>query len=145
MRKYGYFVVLSVLALFLTMSCNIGLGEAVDTQEPKIDISYPPISAVVRDDFVLGGNWSDDGSISSINITVQRADTKETKFTTIAQISAEEKTWKAEIPVENLLDGTPLRHIGMDKMRRQISYARICRGVRIWRLPAKIICKMGQS
>ncbi len=106
MRKYGYFVVLSVLALFLTMSCNIGLGEAVDTQEPKIDISYPPISAVVRDDFVLGGNWSDDGSISSINITVKQADTKETKFTTNAQISAEEKTWKAEIPVENLLDGT---------------------------------------
>lgn len=106
MRKYGYFVVLSVLALFLTMSCNIGLGEAVDTQEPKIDISYPPISAVVRDDFVLGGSWSDDGSISSINITVKRADTKETKFTTNAQISAEEKTWKAEIPVENLLDGT---------------------------------------
>lgn len=105
MRKYGYVVVLSVLALFMTMSCDIGLGEAVDTQEPKLDISYPPISAVVRGDFVLGGNWSDDNEVASINIEVKRADTKETKFTTSAIVSAD-KTWKADIPVNNLLDGT---------------------------------------
>lgn len=42
-------------SLALVLSCDIGLGHAVDTEAPSLTIEYPPASAVVMDNFKLSG------------------------------------------------------------------------------------------
>ena len=59
-----------VILLVSIVSCEVGLGSAVDTQPPSVSISYPPSLSVIRDSFVFAGNWSDDRSIESIFVEV---------------------------------------------------------------------------
>ena len=66
-------IILSVL-----FSCNVGLGDAVDTEVPKVEITYPPASKVVRDWFYLAGTCSDDKGVASISVSAVNTGTKET-------------------------------------------------------------------
>ncbi len=60
------------ILITLFYSCEIGLGAAVDTQPPKIEIQNPPVDAVIRDNFALGGIYDDDGSIKSVKAVLTR-------------------------------------------------------------------------
>ena len=60
------------ILITLFYSCEIGLGAAVDTQPPKIEIQNPPVDAVIRDNFALGGTFDDDGSIKSVRAILTR-------------------------------------------------------------------------
>lgn len=60
------------ILITLFYSCEIGLGAAVDTQPPKIEIQNPPVDAVIRDNFALGGTFDDDGSIKSVRAVLTR-------------------------------------------------------------------------
>ncbi|MCQ2248162.1 MAG: hypothetical protein MJZ50_04040 [Treponema sp.] len=62
---------LAALPLLSTLSCDIGLGESVDTEAPVLSIDYPKVGVVIRDSFVLKGTWSDDKSLASLQISVQ--------------------------------------------------------------------------
>ena len=62
----------SVILMFT--SCEIGLGEAVDTEPPSLEIACPVSDAVIRDAFRLAGTWSDDGSIAELTVTLERTD-----------------------------------------------------------------------
>ncbi len=61
--------VLSIISIFV--SCGeVGLGASIDVEAPKISITYPPASSVVRDSFVLAGTCSDDKSVSKIIVNI---------------------------------------------------------------------------
>ena len=64
----------SVIASFI--SCEVGLGPAVDVESPDVVISTPPTSAVIRDKFAIAGTWSDDGSIKGLDVTLRNTSTK---------------------------------------------------------------------
>lgn len=90
-----------VLALssLLVFSCgeDSGLGASVDTEAPKIEITYPPLAACIRDTFKLAGTCDDDKNVSKILITVTDTNTKEPVDTVIATIDSDGKKWQADI------------------------------------------------
>ena len=64
-------ILLYVVCIFLIISCEIGLGAAVDTEAPTVAITSPQAGSVIRDTFAVKGSWSDDGAISSIKVTLE--------------------------------------------------------------------------
>lgn len=63
-----------LLSLLVFSSCEMGLGAAVDTEIPTVDIQYPPQNAIVRDTFKIAGICHDDLGVSSIKVTVTNTD-----------------------------------------------------------------------
>jgi hypothetical protein len=88
---------LSVLAsaglILLSTTCNVGLGESVDTQAPKLGITYPPESAVIRGSFVLAGNCEDDKSVKSVSVVFRTSDESLSFGPYEAEVSGS-KSWK---------------------------------------------------
>lgn len=63
----------------LIPTCDVGLGEAVDTTAPTLSISYPPDSAVIRDWFVIAGSCDDDKLVTSVSVNLTNIKTSESK------------------------------------------------------------------
>ncbi len=61
---------LSIFSLFVFTNCEVGLGEAVDTESPTVTISYPPRASVVRENFILAGTANDDKGVSRVEVSV---------------------------------------------------------------------------
>lgn len=66
-----------IAALLLASSCKIGLGEAVDTERPTLEITYPPKAAVIRGSFILAGTCGDDHGITEVSVNLQNTSTRE--------------------------------------------------------------------
>ena len=103
-----------LLSEFIFFSCEVGLGEAVDTEAPKLTIDYPEAKAIVRDGFVLAGTCSDDIAVTKVvvsildeeNKTVTGYDFKQP----IVETTIEEKQFWSVTLNEQLQDGTyPLK------------------------------------
>lgn len=80
-KKILNFLLLSsiVSAIFmLFFACSVGLGESVDTEVPKIEVTYPPASRAVRDWFLLAGTCSDDKGVDSITVSAENISTNKT-------------------------------------------------------------------
>jgi hypothetical protein len=97
--KKVFTAVISFSAVFFAVvSCDIGLGSSVDTEAPKISITYPPSGGAsntkIRKSFVLGGKWSDDKGLKSIVVSVQKnnveIDSQEAVINT-------DKTWQVTL------------------------------------------------
>ena len=89
----------------LTCSDNVGLGSSVDTEAPKVEITYPPASSRIRSTFILAGNCSDDKAVTSVDVQVLDS-TKETILKTwTATLAKDAKSWTAEIDSTQLEDG----------------------------------------
>lgn len=73
MKKFvnSFFIVLFSILFF---SCEIGLGEAVDTMPPEVAILSPDVESIIRDSFLVHGTWKDDGEIDSVSLTLTRTD-----------------------------------------------------------------------
>lgn len=98
-KKILNFLLLSSItsAIFmLFFACSVGLGESVDTEVPKIEITYPPASSPVRDWFYLAGNCSDDKGVDSIVVSAKNISTNE-NFTLGTAIPAKDGTWQIKI------------------------------------------------
>lgn len=69
-------IAIALLFIFsiFSISCEIGLGAAVDTDPPSLEIATPPVDAVIRDKFALAGDWTDDGTIASVTVKLERTD-----------------------------------------------------------------------
>lgn len=96
---------LGVVFSLLTCSDNVGLGSSVDTEAPKVEITYPPASSRIRSTFILAGNCSDDKAVTSVDVQVLDS-TKETILKTwTATLAKDAKSWTAEIDSTQLEDG----------------------------------------
>lgn len=113
-KKILNFLLLSSIgsAIFmLFFACSVGLGESVDTEVPKIEITYPPASSAVRDWFYLAGTASDDKGVASVSVSAENISTNE--ITDLGTFTPEKDgTWAVKInekdSAENykLKDGT---------------------------------------
>lgn len=80
-KKILNFLLLSSITSAISMllfACSVGLGESVDTEVPKIEITYPPASSPVRDWFLLAGTCSDDKGVDSITVSAENISTNKT-------------------------------------------------------------------
>lgn len=86
-----------ILSVFLILfSCSVGLGESVDTEVPKVEMTYPPASSAVRDWFYLAGNCSDDKGVDSISVSAKNISTNES-FPLGSATPAKDGTWQIKI------------------------------------------------
>ncbi|OJF76450.1 MAG: hypothetical protein BKP49_07065 [Treponema sp. CETP13] len=95
-KKITVFCTSIIIILFTAIainSCNIGLGESVDTESPSLAITYPPVDVVIRDEFVFSGTCSDDKGLSSVKVTVTNTDTNTSYGTFSATINEDKNTW----------------------------------------------------
>lgn len=111
MKKFA--IALLMILSIISVSCQIGLGAAVDTEPPKLAIENPSVDAIIRDNFALSGTWSDDGKIASITAKLTRTDGNGSEYEytgtfTEALIKRGSGTWRIEVPVleDSVIDGT---------------------------------------
>ena len=75
----GVGLILFVSLLFMT--CNPGLGKAVDTQPPKVAVEYPVTKSVLKGGFTMEGIATDEVKIVSCTVTFKNIKTsREYKF-----------------------------------------------------------------
>ncbi len=67
------FFIISIISI---ISCEVGLGSAVDTQPPSLTIDGPKMNAIIRESFAIKGSWNDDGSIEDVYVILKRTDGK---------------------------------------------------------------------
>lgn len=98
-KKILNFLLLSsiISAIFMLLfACSVGLGESVDTEVPKIEITYPPASSAVRDWFCLAGTASDDKGVASVSVSAENISTNE--ITDLGTFTPEKDgTWAVKI------------------------------------------------
>jgi large repetitive protein len=90
-------LIVSVLFLLPLVSCQVGLGSAVDTESPTIDITYPPASAVIKGTFTLAGTCSDDQGVSSITVTVTNTEDKTEVWSYESAAASGGKSWSVSL------------------------------------------------
>lgn len=83
----------SIAILFCIIACEVGLGAAVDTAAPTVEILYPPKNAVIRDSFVVSGTCDDDLELERVEITVTESNSKKVYGPYLATLSNENKAW----------------------------------------------------
>ncbi|WP_039924792.1 Ig-like domain repeat protein, partial [Treponema sp. JC4] len=111
----GALAALSIFVFFPT--CEIGLGESVDTEPPTGSISSPGVNAVIRDAFLLQGQWHDEAGIKQVAVELKynsEGNNKGKKYSYDATIN-KDNTWTCKIDPESktqpLVDGTYLATI----------------------------------
>ena len=90
-------VLTASFVLLLADSCSVGLGAAVDTDAPTIEISYPPKNAVIRESFIASGLCDDDIGLDYIEVTVTNTETRQVYGPYEATLSEEEDSWSIEL------------------------------------------------
>lgn len=103
----GLFVCVFVCIAFI-LSCDVGLGEAVDTYPPKLSLEYPAgDSLVIRDTFVMKGEADDETKITSVKISFSPTEGSSApagfKKSYNAELNPENKRWSCR--VNNILAG----------------------------------------
>ena len=109
--KACFFILVFLVSI---ISCEVGLGSAVDTEAPKLSIESPTVDSVIRDKFAIKGTWSDDGSIDSIVAELKRTDGYGTTIklegtnTVNETIEGKSGTWEVIVDYKeaDLKDGT---------------------------------------
>lgn len=93
-----FFLVIGISFLFMT--CDPGLGKAVDTQAPKVAINFPVTKSVLKGAFTMKGVASDEVKVASCIVTFKNIKTSDVyKFT--ANVSNDEFT----VAINNQADG----------------------------------------
>ena len=76
--KTSLFVAFSAL---IWTTCDVGLGEAVDTMAPTVSVSNPIASSVCAGPVTISGSCADDKGISAVEVVVKNTSTgKKYKF-----------------------------------------------------------------
>ena len=105
--------VLFILLSVCILSCEVGLGESVDTEAPKISITYPDAKSVIKDRFVLAGECSDDRMVTSVQVTILDSANKpvtgyELKAP-VVETGKSSQVWSVEINAKNADGSYPLK------------------------------------
>ena len=108
MKKSIFLPLTVLLSLFACVfnSCQVGLGPAVDTEPPKISITVPSDSFVVRDNFAMSGTISDDMGVTSVGVVLTNVVTKFSYPVINGTFDNEKGTWNCDInAIEKDSDG----------------------------------------
>lgn len=104
---------LLTIIILLTISCEIGLGESVDTDPPSLTIDANIADKIIRDDFALRGVYTDDGTITKLSAILKRTDGTgdPLEFTGVYEETPKKRgtgTWTINIPAKTnpIKDGT---------------------------------------
>ena len=83
-------------SIFISCGEDSGLGATIDTEAPKIAISYPnpKTNNIVMDKFVLAGTCSDDKMISRVEVSVTNLDTQKSYGNFPASVNYQANTWQ---------------------------------------------------
>lgn len=103
MRKlFGF---LFVIATFVcVLSCNVGLGESVDTEPPTVSVLYPPESSIIRDSFILSGKTEDDKEVKEVKIIVKEINGNDAKPVQTHVVKPTDDVWQVELNAKNETD-----------------------------------------
>ena len=102
------------LAVLFTAGCSeVGLGSAVDTAAPTVEIAYPPKNAIVRDSFIVSGTCDDDLFVSSVEVTVTNTSTKEVYGPYKATINLERTEWSVLLNQKNRIQSLNKVFVGV--------------------------------
>ena len=109
--KAGKFALASFILIFTNISCRIGLGEAVDTEPPAIEIIAPEADFITRSTFRMSGTCSDDGTLSKIEISLKNTTDKTVYAVQEAEIAEDQKSWNCTFSPYNS-DGSKKIQVG---------------------------------
>lgn len=85
--------VVSVVFAYALLSCDVGLGSAVDTQAPTLNVTYPATLSTVRGQFVFGGTCDDDQKVTSVTVSARNSELEKTYGPYAATIADDAKSW----------------------------------------------------
>jgi hypothetical protein len=106
-RFRSFSFILFLVILVPLVSCEVGLGAAVDTEAPTVSITYPSASAVIKGTFILAGACSDDKSVSSIAVNVRNVTTgTSTAYTVTSDSITSGSSWKLSLNNYNTADSS---------------------------------------
>ncbi len=103
MKKIFRTTILAALGLSVltVLSCEIGMGAAVDIAKPTVEITYPPKNAIIRQTFTVAGTCADDLELKAVNVTVQNVSTKENYGPYTAVLNEAKTSWTLSLNQEN--------------------------------------------
>ena len=82
---------------FFFCTCNIGLGEAVDTKAPTANITLPELGSSIRETLVLTGTWQDDTKVTKVVVSLKSEDSDAVYSDYIGEVEPR-GTWIVKIP-----------------------------------------------
>lgn len=85
--------VVSVVFAYALLSCDVGLGAAVDTQAPTLNVTYPATLSTVRGQFVFGGTCADDQKVMSVTVSALNSELGKSYGPFAATIADDAKSW----------------------------------------------------
>ena len=97
-------VMLVALISLLFMTCDPGLGKAVDTQAPKVEIEFPLTKSVLKGGFTIKGVASDEVKVASCVVTFKNIKTTSEKSFT-ATVEGDKFSVSINPQNDGLLDG----------------------------------------
>ena len=111
--------VICVIALLTTCQNSVGLGGTIDINPPTIDakMMYPPVGAVIRDNFILSVEAKDDTKIDAVTVSItpdtdaanpgQKLPTEQGFFN--LKKAADGVHWQAELNKKDAETGYPIK------------------------------------
>lgn len=85
--------VVSVVFAYALLSCDVGLGSAVDTQAPTLNVTYPATLSTVRGQFVFGGTCADDQKVTSVTVRAHNSELGKSYGPFAATVADDAKSW----------------------------------------------------
>lgn len=85
--------VVSVVFAYALLSCDVGLGSAVDTQAPTLNVTYPATLSTVRGQFVFGGTCADDQKVTSVTVRALNSELGKSYGPYAATVAGDAKSW----------------------------------------------------
>ena len=111
MKKFFIKALFSLFLVGFFSSCEIGLGNSVDTEVPqhKIQTPDPDSVAIIRGAFPIKGTWTDDGEIDSVTVTIKNdTTTVYSEKAVVTNPASGSGTWSCVVSPEEkgILDGS---------------------------------------
>lgn len=97
-RRKTTLYIFSLAFLFSIFSCDVGLGEAVDTEPPSVEISTPLANDKIRGTFTMSGSCSDEQGVKSVEIQFSSIDDS---TGIVSYYPSENKFFKASLKEDN--------------------------------------------
>lgn len=92
-EKKFILAVVSVVFAYALLSCDVGLGSAVDTQAPTLNVTYPATLSTVRGQFVFGGTCADDQKVTSVTVRAINSELGKSYGPYAATVADDAKSW----------------------------------------------------